>query len=221
MEWGLLGYFFICLHFLVRCRVGWNLFPLILRSLWCVPQAGYITALRSYSALGILLLLIIIMMHGYSHALSTQTACLVYHVGSVPKMELVLWLPFCNILLHVFNWPIGVHVIERINVYKSLPLAIYLQEGMGVRTLHISYAQCLWHISNIITILTTKLYTVMGYLEIYFSLFIKQSLNCGCFVCFDLELLPKIGKELVGLWGHTGHYMRHYLWFNPVALLSE
>ena len=82
--------------------------------------------------------------------------------------------------------------------HKSLPLAIYMQEGVGVRTLHISYAQCLWHISNIITILTTKLYTVMGYLEINFTSLIKHSLNCGCFVCFDLELLPKIDKELVG-----------------------
>ena len=93
-----------------------------------------------------------------------------------------------------------------------------MQEGVGVRTLHILYTQRLWHISNIITILTTKLYTVMGYLEIDFSLFIKQSFNCGCFVCFDMELLPNIGKELVGHWGHTWHYMRHYLWFNPVLL---
>ena len=59
--------------------------------------------------------------------------------------------------------------------HKSLPLAIYMQEGVGVRTLHISYSQCLWHISNIITILTTKLYIVMGYLEINFSSLIKQS----------------------------------------------
>ena len=82
--------------------------------------------------------------------------------------------------------------------HKSLPVAIYMQEGVGVRTLHISYTQRLWHISNIITIFTTKLYTVMGYLELNISSFIKQSLNCGCFVCFDLSLLPKIGKELVG-----------------------
>ena len=58
----------------------------------------------------------------------------------------------------------------------------------------------------------------MGYLEINFSLFIKQSLNCHYFVCFDLELLPKIGKELDGHWGHTVHYIRRYLWFNPVVL---
>ena len=61
----------------------------------------------------------------------------------------------------------------------------------------------------------------MGYLEINFSsLFIKRSLNGGCFVYFDLELLPKIDKKLVGHWGHTGDYMKHYLWFNPVVLLS-
>ena len=41
--------------------------------------------------------------------------------------------------------------------HKSLPLAIYMQEGVGVRTLHISYAKHLWHISNIIIILTTKI----------------------------------------------------------------
>ena len=75
--------------------------------------------------------------------------------------------------------------------HKSLPLAIYMQEGVGVRTLHISCAQRFWHTSNIMTILATKLYTVIGYLVINFSLFIKQSLNCGCFVCFDSELLQK------------------------------
>ena len=91
---------------------------------------------------------------------------------------------------------------------KSLPLAIYMQERVGVRTLHISYAQRFWHISNIMAILATKLNTVVGYLEINFRLFIKQSLNCGCFVCF------------VRHWGHTEHYMRHYLWFNPVVLFS-
>ena len=83
-------------------------------------------------------------------------------------------------------------------MHHKWPLVIYMQEEVGVRTLHISYAQRLWHISNIITILTTKLYAVMGYLEINFSLFNKQSYNCGCFVCFDLELLLKIGKESVG-----------------------
>ena len=56
--------------------------------------------------------------------------------------------------------------------HKSLPLAIYMQEGVGVRTLHIAYAQYLCHISKIMTILTTKLYIVMGYLEIDLSLFI-------------------------------------------------
>ena len=60
----------------------------------------------------------------------------------------------------------------------------------------------------------------MGYFEVNFSLFIKQSLNCDCFVCFDLKLLPKIGKQLVGHWGQTGHYMRHYLWIDPVVLIS-
>ena len=96
--------------------------------------------------------------------------------------------------------------------HKSLPLDIYMQEGVDVGTLHISYAHRLLHISNIITILITKLYTVMGYLEINFSLFIKQSLNCGCFVCFDLELLPTIGKQSVGHWGYIGHYIRHHVW---------
>ena len=41
----------------------------------------------------------------------------------------------------------------------------------------------------------------MGFLEINFSLFIKQSLNCGCFVCFNLELLPKLIKSY---WGTEG-----------------
>ena len=79
--------------------------------------------------------------------------------------------------------------------HKSLPSAIYMQEGVGVRTLHISHAQRLWHISNITTILTTELYTVMGYFEINFSLFIKPSLNCGCFVCFDLNCSRKLVKN--------------------------
>ena len=42
--------------------------------------------IRSYSALGMLLPLIIIMAHGYSHALKTIDACWVYHVESVSKM---------------------------------------------------------------------------------------------------------------------------------------
>ena len=44
-------------------------------------------------------------------------------------------------------------------------------------------------------------FLLVCYFEIYLSLFIKKSLNCGCFVCFDLELLPKIGKEKVGTEG--------------------
>ena len=47
-------------------------------------------SIRSYSALGMLLPLIIIMAHGLSHALNTIDACWVYHVESVSKMGLVL-----------------------------------------------------------------------------------------------------------------------------------
>ena len=54
-------------------------------------------AIRSYSALGMLLPPIIIMAHDYSHALNTINACWVYHVKSVSKMGLVFRLPFCNI----------------------------------------------------------------------------------------------------------------------------
>ena len=72
-------------------------------------------AIRSYSALGMLLPPIIIMAHDYSHALKTINACWVYHVESVSKMALVLSITFCQYMgLHVLNWPIRVQVIERI-----------------------------------------------------------------------------------------------------------
>ena len=48
-------------------------------------------AFRSYSALSMLFPIIIIMMHDYSHALSTEYACWVYHVASE-----FFRLPFCN-----------------------------------------------------------------------------------------------------------------------------
>ena len=54
-------------------------------------------AIRSYSGLGMLFPPIIIMAHGYSHALNTINACLVYHVESVSKMGLVLSITFGNI----------------------------------------------------------------------------------------------------------------------------
>ena len=41
-------------------------------NIWFVSKAGYIMTLRSYSALGMLLPLIIIMMHDYSDELSTK-----------------------------------------------------------------------------------------------------------------------------------------------------
>ena len=44
-----------------------------------------------------LLPLIIIMTHDYSHALSTKNACRVYHVASVSKMGLVLSITFLHI----------------------------------------------------------------------------------------------------------------------------
>ena len=66
-------------------------------------------AIRSYSALGMLLPPIIIMAHGYSHALNTINACWVYHVESVSKMGLVLSITFLQYMgLHVLNWPIRV-----------------------------------------------------------------------------------------------------------------
>ena len=69
----------------------------------------YIMAIRSYSALGMLLPLIIIMAHGYLHALNTINACWVYHVESVSKMGLVLSITFLQYIgLHVLNWPIRV-----------------------------------------------------------------------------------------------------------------
>ena len=54
-------------------------------------------AIRSYSALGMLLPPIIIMAHDYSHALNTINACWVYQVDSVSKMGLVLSITFWNI----------------------------------------------------------------------------------------------------------------------------
>ena len=66
-------------------------------------------AIRSYFALGMLLPPIIIMAHGYSHALNTIYACWVYHVESVSKMGLVLSITFLQYMgLHVLNWPIRV-----------------------------------------------------------------------------------------------------------------
>ena len=59
----------------------------------CVPDTGYVMALRSCSALGMLLPLIIIIMQICSLALNTHTvkdscveACWVYSAESVPKM---------------------------------------------------------------------------------------------------------------------------------------
>ena len=52
-------------------RVRWILFPMIVRSLRCVPYAEYITALTSCSALCMLLPLIIIIIQVYSLALKT------------------------------------------------------------------------------------------------------------------------------------------------------
>ena len=66
-------------------------------------------AIRSYSALGMLLTLIIILAHDYSHALNTINACWVYHVESVSKMGLVISITFMQYMgLHVLNWPIRV-----------------------------------------------------------------------------------------------------------------
>ena len=66
-------------------------------------------AIRSYSALGMLLPPIIIMAHDYSHALSTINASWVYHVGSVSKMGLVFSITFLQYMgLYEFNWPIRV-----------------------------------------------------------------------------------------------------------------
>ena len=76
-----------------------------------------------------------------------------------------------------------------------------MQEGVGECTLYISYARRLWHISNIITILTTKLFTVMGYLEINYSLFIKQSINCGCLSVLTWNCSRKLVKSS---WGTEG-----------------
>ena len=83
----------------------------------------------------------------------------------------------------------------------SLPLAINMQlgggrgMGVGVCTLHISYAQLLWHISNMINIFTIKLYTVTGSLEINLSVFITESFNFWSCPQLGLELLLEIGES--------------------------
>ena len=48
----------------------------ITHSIWYLPYAAYIMVSRSYSALGVLLPLNIIMMHDYWHALSTKQCLL-------------------------------------------------------------------------------------------------------------------------------------------------
>ena len=99
--------------------------------------------------------------------------------------------------LHIYMLHLGVGV-RTLHIYM-------LHLGVGVRALHISRTHTLWHISNIIIILITKLYTVKGSLEIDFSVFITQSFNFGCVFCLDLELL---------------HCMMHYSWVNQAVLLS-
>ena len=55
--------------------------------------------------------LIIIMAHGYSHALNTIDACWVYYVESVSKIGLVLSISFLQYMgLHVLNWPVCLQI---------------------------------------------------------------------------------------------------------------
>ena len=84
-------------------------------------------AIRSYSALGMLLPPIIIMAHKYSHALNTINACWVYHVESVSKMGLVLSITFfaiygvaCVELAHssLGHWK-DIFIIHLIIIIKS------------------------------------------------------------------------------------------------------
>ena len=82
--------------------------------------------------------------------------------------------------------------------HKSLFLAIYMQLGVVLRTLHISHAQLIWYISNIMAILTILLYAVMDSHEISFCIFIIQSFNFGWVFCPDKELLPKFGESWQG-----------------------
>ena len=73
-----------------------------------------------------------------------------------------------------------------------------LQHEAGVCTLHISYTQLIWHISNNITLIITKLYTVLGSLEIRLSVVTTQSR-------FWLCLLPWLVGRGWGLSYGGGH----------------
>ena len=80
-------------------------------------------AIRSYFALGMLLPPIIIMAHGYSHALNTIYACWVYHVESVSKMFDYLFAIYgvaCVELAHssLVDWK-DISIIHLIFIIKS------------------------------------------------------------------------------------------------------
>ena len=117
-------------------------------------------AIRSYSALGMLLPPIIIMAHDYSHALSTINACWVYHVETVSKMGLVLLITFCNIWVCMcwtgpfeFRWLKGYiynpssYIIIKLQV-STFPIVVIFFRGcvseMVVLPYSVIYSICIY-----------------------------------------------------------------------------
>ena len=165
--------------------IYWNLCPSILHSLWCVPYAEYMMAIRSFSTLGMLLTAIIIMAHDYSHVLSTINACWVHHVESVSKMGLVLSITFLQYMgLHC--WP-GPFEFRWLKGYIYIPFYYHHQIG----SIHLSHCchifpwLCVWdgcttifyHLLHVYLRNTGTVFQLLMFSLLMFSLWYLQTIG--------------------------------------------
>ena len=113
---------FIIFRYVLQMHSGKTgiLFSLLLCSLWCVKIVGYILAYRSYSFIGTLHHLIIVIVQTYLKTLNSYNACQLYFVECVwlnifSQLSITKYMGPC-----VFSLPISLVMVERIYIYFVL-----------------------------------------------------------------------------------------------------